>query len=562
MSGSNSWQQQFRKFLPLAAIFILLAIIGYFVGPKREQGSVETVEIELKTIPPLPQHPEIQVYFNHSRENVYSDPYREMKPRYGYDLEDLIIQEIKSATKTIDIAVQELNLPLIAQALADQHRAGVQVRFVTENTYNKDWSSVNPDDLDSRTRSKYESYVDLVDLNQDGTLSAQEIAERDIYAILNQAGVPYLDDTADGTKGSGLMHQKFVVVDGQRVVMGSANFTISGIHGDFGVEDSVGNVNHLMRIKSSEIAQVFTEEFNYMWGDGPGQAQDSLFGVQKPERPIFKFQVGDAKVGIHFSPTSRSLGYEETTNGAIAQYLSQAQSSVDLALFVFSDQGILNQLKALHDQAGVEVRGLFDPGFAFRDFSRSLDMWGLSLPKNCNVDPERIPWNPPSTSIGVPDLARSDKLHHKFGLIDVGTSNASVITGSHNWSAAANVSNDENIVVIQNPIVADHFAREFDYLLTGARLGPPKSLQEKVAAENDKCQKLASGELTIADLFPGDKVNVNTASLEELQSLPGIGPSLAQNIVDARPISSIQDFDEVKGIGPSKLAQLEHLVSW
>ena len=73
----------------------------------------------------------------------------------------------------------------------------------------------------------------FVDINQDGRLSPEEIAQRDALSILAQASIPIIDDTADGTKGSGLMHHKFMVVDRQTVITGSANWTMSGIHGDF-----------------------------------------------------------------------------------------------------------------------------------------------------------------------------------------------------------------------------------------------------------------------------------------------------------------------------------------
>jgi competence protein ComEA len=60
-------------------------------------------------------------------------------------------------------------------------------------------------------------------------------------------------------------------------------------------------------------------------------------------------------------------------------------------------------------------------------------------------------------------------------------------------------------------------------------------------------------------------VNINTATADELEALPGIGPVLAQRIVDYReqhgPFRSVRDLLNVSGIGDSHLADLAPLVT-
>ncbi|RMH32302.1 MAG: helix-hairpin-helix domain-containing protein [Nitrospirae bacterium] len=60
------------------------------------------------------------------------------------------------------------------------------------------------------------------------------------------------------------------------------------------------------------------------------------------------------------------------------------------------------------------------------------------------------------------------------------------------------------------------------------------------------------------------KLDLNTATVEQLETLKGIGPELAQRIVayrnDHGPFRSIDDLIKVKGIGARKLAAIQHLL--
>jgi competence protein ComEA len=64
---------------------------------------------------------------------------------------------------------------------------------------------------------------------------------------------------------------------------------------------------------------------------------------------------------------------------------------------------------------------------------------------------------------------------------------------------------------------------------------------------------------------PGQLVNINTAAAPELDLLPGIGPSLAQKIIEHReafgPFTSVEELINVSGIGPVKLEELRDLIT-
>lgn len=66
---------------------------------------------------------------------------------------------------------------------------------------------------------------------------------------------------------------------------------------------------------------------------------------------------------------------------------------------------------------------------------------------------------------------------------------------------------------------------------------------------------------SVTPLISG-RLNLNTATLEQLESLPKVGPALAKRIVEGRPYHSLNDFDKVRGIGPATLKTLSPLVTW
>jgi phosphatidylserine/phosphatidylglycerophosphate/cardiolipin synthase-like enzyme len=460
-----------QRHAPLSGLLLSLALQGCGVSPGQLLGPGAA---------PLPLPPEITVAFNHREGSHYRSPINGQN-RAGDNLEAVLIKAIQQAKREILVAVQELSLPQVATALAEQQRRGVKVQVVLENSYSTPWSEQHDAGLSPHLRQRRQQLMALADRNGDGQLSQEEQQQGDAVAILRRAGVPLIDDTADGSKGSGLMHSKYLVVDRSVVVTGSANFTASCIHGDPGAPQSRGNVNHLLRFHSAALAGLFAADFERMWGDGPGGATDSRFGQAKQSGPAATVQVGPTRVQVLFAPQSPS----DPDHGLalIASTLDGAKQQLDLALFVFSSQSITVTLKALQEH-GVRLRVLGDPGFASRSFSELLDLWGVSLAdRHCKLEANNQPLQQAAEGIGSPRLSRGDKLHHKFAVID----NRTVITGSFNWSPSAAHQNDEVLLVIHSPLIAAHFTREMDRLWKGAELGITERLARKLQENRRRC---------------------------------------------------------------------------
>jgi len=73
-------------------------------------------------------------------------------------------------------------------------------------------------------------------------------------------------------------------------------------------------------------------------------------------------------------------------------------------------------------------------------------------------------------------------------------------------------------------------------------------------------------EVAIPTPSGGEVIFINTATQEELETLPGVGPAMAGRIIEFRDangaFSSLDDLDEVSGIGPAMLENLDGLISF
>jgi competence ComEA-like helix-hairpin-helix protein len=100
-------------------------------------------------------------------------------------------------------------------------------------------------------------------------------------------------------------------------------------------------------------------------------------------------------------------------------------------------------------------------------------------------------------------------------------------------------------------------------LASAARwLERPRPLLEELPALDTEALEAASRSARpagAAGLRAGERIDPNSASLDELQRLPGVGPVTAQRIIEEReraPFRSVAELQRVRGIGPAAVARL------
>ena len=98
------------------------------------------------------------------------------------------------------------------------------------------------------------------------------------------------------------------------------------------------------------------------------------------------------------------------------------------------------------------------------------------------------------------------------------------------------------------------------YVLSQGESTPPLAASSGQGCEGQACTSAEGG---VADSDPEGQglVNINTANATQLTQLPGVGPAIAQKIIDYRtangPFTSVDDLTKVPGIGAAKLAQIK-----
>jgi phosphatidylserine/phosphatidylglycerophosphate/cardiolipin synthase-like enzyme len=287
-------------------------------------------------------------------------------------IDEQLAASIDNVQSTLDIAAFELNSEAITQAIIRAHERGVAVRIVTDDEH-----GIEDDD--------------------------STIIELEAYEI------PIVDDDR-----SGLMHNKFMIMDGIIVWTGSMNYTQNGVF---------RNNNNLMSMRSRRAVEAYQAEFDEMFERGE-------FGITSSDDNFADFRQDGVGIEIYFAS-------EGPVIDEILAEITDADSTIHFMVFSFTRDDLG---QALLDAAerGVTVEGVFETTGSETRFSEMSRLFCAGLDVRQDGNP------------GI--------LHHKVFIIDDDT----VVTGSFNFSNNAVESNDENLVIIQEPDIAALFLQEFE----------------------------------------------------------------------------------------------------
>ncbi|MBU1098313.1 MAG: T9SS type A sorting domain-containing protein [Bacteroidetes bacterium] len=234
---------------------------------------------------------------------------------------------------------------------------------------------------------------------------------------------------------SGIMHNKFAIFDGRDnnpdndwLWTGSWNWTSTELDWR----------NNVVEINNENIAAAYQTEFEEMWGsnnDIPNSA-NAKFGPYKIDNTPHSFTVNGKELYLYFSPSDNTENY-------ISQAISSSDSSIYFSMLAFTSDPIFNTINQRHDLGITDIRGIInDINVSGSEYQRLQTLSGSEI---------------------FQFFSTIGKLHHKYGLVDAYApeNDPLIITGSHNWSNAANTSNDENTLIIHDLLLTNQFMQEF-----------------------------------------------------------------------------------------------------
>jgi phosphatidylserine/phosphatidylglycerophosphate/cardiolipin synthase-like enzyme len=299
-------------------------------------------------------------------------------PPTSNSIDTRVVAVISAATSYCYVAIYALNQPSIVNALISAKGRGVDVRVVTETDY--------------RWKAGYQAS----------------------YDSLVAAGIPVVEDNR-----SALMHNKFIVADGTKVVTGSYNFS---------TDQTTADKNNIIIFSgSATLATMYKNEFLQMYAGTFGASKVDYSGSTT---------VDGSTVYVYFSPKA-------AVRTAVNSHIASANTSIYFDIFTFTDTSIQDALIA-RKNAGVTVQGAFDSWQAGSTYT-TMKSAGCAVRKD----------------------AYAGLLHDKYMAIDGGTtSSPRTITGSFNWTASADDDNDENCVTILNSTVTSSYKTNAIYVYT------------------------------------------------------------------------------------------------
>ena len=328
------------------------------------------------------------------------------------DLEAVIVEFIEGARKSLDIAVQELDNPRIAQAILDARWNGIDVNLFLEQDYlRSELQGKPPKRPKPKSGETPEQALHRAQWLDDQTDLAEN---RRILAALLRS-----DIQVRGDYNPKIFHQKFVLRDYRdskaqptsALLTGSANFTETDTH---------RNLNHIVVFNNAFVCRQYETEVEQLRRGSFGRG---LHGAIPKD-----YNLGGVPVKVLFAP-------DHTPELEFMKQMLKVRTNgtIWFAIFTFAGSSGIDDTMLALARGGVTIRGVLDPGQAKQ---------GWAAPK----------WlQHPNIQLRIPKrkgvLASLRKVHHKLMVID----NRIVIAGSFNYTAPANEYNDENLFVIGSP---------------------------------------------------------------------------------------------------------------